>query len=170
MKSGKWDKIAVPSCWEQQGFGAYNYGHVKFEDRVNEEGKYKYNFNADEKWSGKHINLVFDGVMTDCEVKINGKKVGAHQGAFYQFKFDVSKLLKYGEENLLGSWVPMDPPGSVHARCAKDDAGAPDPKRSLRGRDNNLNTTQPGRAHRRYRRECREAPRLGGRDCGRACA
>jgi len=33
-KSGIWQKIAVPSCWEQQGFGAYNYGHVPFEDRL----------------------------------------------------------------------------------------------------------------------------------------
>ena len=25
-KSGFWTTIAVPSCWEQQGFGLYNYG------------------------------------------------------------------------------------------------------------------------------------------------
>ncbi len=24
-RSGKWDKIAVPSNWELQGFGTYNY-------------------------------------------------------------------------------------------------------------------------------------------------
>lgn len=24
--SGHWTKIPVPSCWEQQGFGTYNYG------------------------------------------------------------------------------------------------------------------------------------------------
>jgi hypothetical protein len=24
--SGAWKKIRVPSCWEQQGFGNYNYG------------------------------------------------------------------------------------------------------------------------------------------------
>ncbi|MDB5210331.1 MAG: glycoside hydrolase, partial [Sediminibacterium sp.] len=25
-QSGYWTKIAVPSCWELQGFGNYNYG------------------------------------------------------------------------------------------------------------------------------------------------
>ncbi|HEX8348507.1 MAG TPA: hypothetical protein VF598_00975, partial [Hymenobacter sp.] len=25
-KSGYWTTIQVPSCWEQQGFGSYNYG------------------------------------------------------------------------------------------------------------------------------------------------
>jgi len=24
--SGEWKKIQVPSCWEQQGYGNYNYG------------------------------------------------------------------------------------------------------------------------------------------------
>ena len=27
--SGKWSRIAVPSCWELQGFGYYNYGWDK---------------------------------------------------------------------------------------------------------------------------------------------
>ena len=26
--SGKWTKIGVPSCWELQGFGTYQYGHA----------------------------------------------------------------------------------------------------------------------------------------------
>jgi len=100
MNSGKWTTIGVPSCWEQQGFGAYNYGHDKFETRLNETGTYKYNFSVPANWKNKQINIVFDGVMTDALVKINGKQAGAvHQGAFYQFKYDISKLLKVGKEN-----------------------------------------------------------------------
>jgi hypothetical protein len=35
-------------------------------------------------------------------VKINGKSAGAiHQGAFYRFRYNISKGLKYGQENLL---------------------------------------------------------------------
>ena len=49
MNSGKWTTIAVPSCWEQQGFGAYNYGHDKFEKRLNETGTYKYKFAVPKK-------------------------------------------------------------------------------------------------------------------------
>jgi len=104
MQSGKWTKIAVPSCWELQGFGAYNYGHdqkagIKVAD---EYGLYKRTFNVPAEWKNKEVKLVFEGVMTDAEVKINGKSAGAiHQGAFYEFKYTVSKLLKYGAENLL---------------------------------------------------------------------
>ena len=40
--------------------------------------------------------------MTDTQVKINGKSAGEmHQGAFYRFKYDISKILKYGQSNLL---------------------------------------------------------------------
>ena len=102
MNSGQWETIPVPSCWEQQGFGSYNYGHDKFEDRLNETGLYRYAFSIPENWKEKQINIVFDGVMTDAEVKINGKLAGpVHQGAFYQFKYDITKLLKVGKENQL---------------------------------------------------------------------
>ncbi|WKX78353.1 hypothetical protein [Zobellia laminariae] len=30
MNSGKWTTIGVPSCWELQGFGNYNYGKDDF--------------------------------------------------------------------------------------------------------------------------------------------
>jgi beta-galactosidase/beta-glucuronidase len=40
--------------------------------------------------------------MTDTEVKINGQSAGEiHQGAFYAFKHDITRLLKFGEKNLL---------------------------------------------------------------------
>ncbi|APZ45569.1 beta-galactosidase [Polaribacter reichenbachii] len=104
MKSGKWDKIAVPSCWELQGFGNYNYGR-DYKDKKSyfkEYGLYKYNFSVSEDWKNKNVKIVFEGVMTDAEVKINGKLAGEiHQGAFYEFKYDVSKLLKYGKDNLI---------------------------------------------------------------------
>lgn len=102
MNANKWAKIAVPSCWELQGFGKYDYGFAKDSVRGKEKGFYKHRFNAPATWKGKVINLVFEGVMTDAEVMVNGKSAGeVHQGAFYAFRYDISKLLKYGKENVL---------------------------------------------------------------------
>jgi beta-galactosidase/beta-glucuronidase len=102
MNANKWTKIAVPSCWELQGFGKYDYGFAKDSVRGKENGLYKYSFNAPSSWKGKVINIVFEGVMTDAEVKVNGKSAGEiHQGAFYAFKYDITKLLNYSKENLL---------------------------------------------------------------------
>jgi beta-galactosidase/beta-glucuronidase len=100
MNSGKWTTIDVPSQWEQQGFGAYNYGQGDPISR--ERGLYKHPFSAPKSWQGKVVQIVFEGSMTDTEVKVNGVLAGPiHQGAFYQFRYDISKLLKYGADNLL---------------------------------------------------------------------
>ena len=105
--SGEWKKIQVPSCWEQQGFGNYNYGrdyktngkNARFYD---EQGMYKYHFRVPASWKGKNINIVFDGSMTDTEVKINGKPAGEiHRGAFYRFKYDITPLLFLDKLNTL---------------------------------------------------------------------
>lgn len=102
MNSGKWTTISVPSCWELQGFGKYNYGFAKDSVRGKENGLYKYEFTVSPSWKSKQVNLVFEGVMTDAEVTINGQSAGAiHQGAFYSFKYDITGLLKYDSKNLL---------------------------------------------------------------------
>ncbi|MFY0625009.1 MAG: beta-galactosidase [Reichenbachiella sp.] len=102
-ESGKWTTIGVPSCWEQKGFGTYNYGSGMDDlDVASEYGLYKYEFSVPEDWKSRDIKLVFEGVMTDAEVRINGKLAGEiHQGAFYEFKYTITKLLNYGSENLL---------------------------------------------------------------------
>jgi hypothetical protein len=106
--SGAWSRIRVPSCWEQEGFGIYNYGvvfHKKGDDPAGlakEQGRYRHEFTAPAEWGGRTVRLVFEGVMTDAEVKVNGRSAGpVHQGAFYRFKYDVTGLLKLGETNLL---------------------------------------------------------------------
>jgi hypothetical protein len=101
-RSGEWTTIPVPSNWELQGFGTYNYGHAKDSVRRKEQGLYRYNFTVPASWKGKHVDIVFEGSMTDTEVKVNGRLAGSvHQGSFYRFKYNVSTLLKYGKSNLL---------------------------------------------------------------------
>jgi len=102
MNANKWTTIAVPSCWEVQGFGKYDYGFAKDSIRGKEQGLYKYEFDVSPSWKNKTVNIVFEGVMTDAEVKVNGKSAGEiHQGAFYAFKYNISALLNYGSKNLL---------------------------------------------------------------------
>ncbi len=98
--SGKWSTIPVPSNWELEGFGTFNY----FQDTQNpdEQGCYKFNFKIAPQYRGKKIFIVFDAAMTDTEVKINGKSAGpVHQGGFYQFKYDITDLVQFNKANLL---------------------------------------------------------------------
>lgn len=103
-KSGEWDTIPVPSNWETEGFGVYNYGH-EWRDLLPESdatGQYRHRFTVPSEWKEKVVEIIFEGSMTDTKVMINGQQAGpVHQGGFYQFKYDISKLLRYGRENLL---------------------------------------------------------------------
>src|SRR6185295_10937770 len=87
-KSGVWSKIHVPSNWELEGFGEYQYGgdHQRPTNPFpKEQGKYKLNFVAPSLWKSRVVRLVFEGSMTDTEVWLNGKSAGpVHQGSFYQ--------------------------------------------------------------------------------------
>ena len=102
--SGKWTKIGVPSCWELQGFGTYQYG-MKFYGKpfpdgiADEKGMYKYEFTLPAEWANHHIDLVFEGSMTDTQVMINKRKAGdLHQGAFYRFTYDVTDRVFFGDK------------------------------------------------------------------------
>jgi hypothetical protein len=105
--AGVWSKIQVPGHWEQQGFGAYNYGrdyvtygkNFRFAD---EKGLYKHQFTVPKNWKNQKISIVFEGSMTDTEVKINGKSAGEiHQGSFYRFKYDITDKVNFDKSNLL---------------------------------------------------------------------
>lgn len=105
QQSGRWSKIEVPSCWELQGFGSYTFGRYylkKGAQPSDEWGLYRRDFRVPEDWRDRQVSIVFDGVMTDAEVKVNGTLAGPiHQGAFYSFSYDVTRLLKYGKKNRL---------------------------------------------------------------------
>ncbi len=99
-RAGEWTTIPVPSNWELQGFGEYNYGHDK--PKSDEKGLYKHTFSVPEKWADKRIFIVFEGSMTDTKVQINGKSAGSvHQGGFYRFSYDITDLIHLKKENLL---------------------------------------------------------------------
>lgn len=105
MSSGKWSKIKVPSQWELQGFGQYTYGRwykAGLKNPSMEEGKYEYAFAAPASWKNKQVTIVFEGAMTDTEVKINGQLAGEiHQGGFYRFSYNITDKLKFGGKNKL---------------------------------------------------------------------
>jgi len=105
--SGKWTHIAVPSCWEQQGFGAYYYGtqgRGKPDDDPiipKETGTYRREFQIPATWDGHEVHIVFEAAMTDTSVSINGKSAGAaHQGGFYRFSYDITSLVKPGRNDI----------------------------------------------------------------------
>ena len=103
--AGTWTKIGVPSCWELQGFGTYQYG-MRFygkampEGIADEKGLYKTEFSLPEEWEGRQIQLVFEAAFTEIHVEINGRKAGngTYQGGFTRHTIDVSDRVFFGKK------------------------------------------------------------------------
>ncbi len=104
-KSGQWQKIGVPSCWELQGFGTYQYG-MRFygkatpEGIADEKGLYRHEFTLPAVWQGRQILLVFEAAFTEIHVQINGRKAGngTYQGGFTRHTIDVSDRVFFGKK------------------------------------------------------------------------
>ena len=104
-KAGQWTKIGVPSCWELQGFGTYQYG-MRFygkatpEGIADEKGLYKTEFSLPEEWQGRQILLVFEAAFTEIQVQINGRKAGngTYQGGYTRHTIDVSDRVFFGKK------------------------------------------------------------------------
>jgi hypothetical protein len=106
-RSGHWQLIPVPSQWEQQGFGTYYYGTQgrgkPDDDPVipKETALYRRSFDVPTAWRDREVHVVFEAVMTDTTVFVNGRQAGkTHQGGFYRFAYDITPLLQPGRNEM----------------------------------------------------------------------
>ncbi|MCC5843438.1 MAG: beta-glucuronidase [Verrucomicrobia bacterium] len=92
--SGFEEKILVPFCPESTLSGI---GHTDFMRAV----WYHREIGIPENWAGRDVRLHFGAVDYDCTVWINGREAGRHRGAGSSFYFDITPLLKNGENQLV---------------------------------------------------------------------
>ncbi len=86
------DSIYVPSCWNEWKEEMRGYDNVAW---------YYKEWVIHEEENIKRNALFFYGVNYRCEVWINGEYAGSHIGGFTPFEFDITKLIRYGEKNLI---------------------------------------------------------------------
>lgn len=101
------DTIAVPGCLEAQGKGM-TYVEPEQPGWWGTSDKpylgvswYFTVFTPPQKDESQMAQLNFGGVATECTVYLNGQEIGTNEYAIIPFGFDVSDLLRYGEENTL---------------------------------------------------------------------
>jgi len=63
-------------------------------------GWYRKTLTVPPDWSGRRINLEFDGAFQVTELFINGKPVGEHKGGYTGFTFDVTEEVHPGDNVL----------------------------------------------------------------------
>lgn len=64
-------------------------------------GWYRKTFTPDSTWEGKRVLLDFEGIMYVGDVYLNGQYIGGTDYGYVGFEIDITKLLKYGEPNVI---------------------------------------------------------------------
>ncbi|MDE5984585.1 MAG: DUF4981 domain-containing protein [Eubacterium sp.] len=106
-----WDEIRVPSVWQTEGYSVPYYYASTFPKAISrnklripsidhsmqEIGFYRKSFELDENFEGREIFLHFGAAKAALEVYVNGELAGYSQGSMTPHEFNVTKLLKKGE-------------------------------------------------------------------------
>ncbi len=85
-------------------------GDPRLADVARKDWWYRKDIAVPASFRDKRVRLVFDGVDHECEVWVNGTRVGGHAGMYRQVGYDVGALLKPGEVNRIGVWIARIPP------------------------------------------------------------
>jgi hypothetical protein len=94
-RAGEWSRMPIPSHWEFHGFGAFAASAAP------EQGTYRRTFKVPATWAGKRVVLVFEGVLTDTSVSVNGESAGpVHRGGFTRFQYDITDRILPGDNRL----------------------------------------------------------------------
>ena len=103
----KMDDITVPGNWQLQGYGKMHYSDLWYNFPINPPyvptenptGIYKRTFFVEENYRDKKIIIRFCGVDSAYHLWINGKEVGYSKVARNESEFDITDIIRVGEEN-----------------------------------------------------------------------
>lgn len=103
----KIDDITVPGNWQLQGYGKMHYSDLWYNFPINPPyvptenptGIYKRTFFVEESYRDKKIIIRFCGVDSAYHLWINGKEVGYSKVSRNESEFDITDLIRVGEEN-----------------------------------------------------------------------
>lgn len=101
------DDITVPGNWQLQGYGKMHYSDLwynfpinpPFVPTENPTGIYKRTFFIEESFREKQIILRFCGVDSAYHLWINGQEAGYSKAARNESEFDITDMVKVGQEN-----------------------------------------------------------------------
>ncbi len=107
--TSKWDEIAVPSCWQLEGYGDMHYTDVwylfainpPFVPSKNPTGIYRKTITVEDSWlNERDIILRLNGVSSAYDVWVNGSHVGYSKVSRLASEFDVTPFITSGENQI----------------------------------------------------------------------
>lgn len=108
--SGSWSQMRVPGHWQAEG--------LDYQGRA----WYRRRFGPYRAGAGRRLFLVFEGVDYWARVWLNGVFLGAHEGGYFGFEFDVTEVVRADRDNLLA--VEVDCPMNAYPEAKRMVKGA----------------------------------------------
>lgn len=119
FNDSEWDEINVPSVWQTEGYSVPYYYASTFpraisrskmriphiNHRMQEIGIYRRKFELNKSFAGREVFLHFGAAKAAIEVYVNGNFVGYGQGSMTPHEFNVTKYLRYDDENVVTAKV-----------------------------------------------------------------
>ena len=72
-------------------------------------GWYRLPFFVPEEADGKRLELVFDGILWESEIYINGNKAGGNRYGYASFAVDITPFVQFGKQNVLAVKATVKP-------------------------------------------------------------
>lgn len=97
----QWEEVSLPHTFNDED---------SFDDVISDAGEqnlyrgivfYRKNFSLPNSDSGKKVFVEFEGIRQAAYVYLNGVMVGYYEAGVAPFGFDLSKYIRFGEENVL---------------------------------------------------------------------
>ncbi len=107
----KWPAIALPHTWSV--YETTRDVHPFIEHATEREdsywwygwGWYRKRFSISKRFDRKLVFLEFDGVQKVAFIYVNGHLAGEHKGGYTSFSLDVTRWIRFGEENVIAVQV-----------------------------------------------------------------
>ena len=110
-----WGSIPVPGNWELNGYGVPVYVNTtndfdnsqlpKVPVKGNAVGSYRKWVEIDKTWKGQQVIINIGGAKSCFYLWVNGKFVGYSEDAKTNSEFDITKFVRFGEQNLIALQV-----------------------------------------------------------------
>lgn len=108
-----WGVMPIPGMWELNGYGDPLYANIDYPwaghftnnppfvpEEHNYVGQYRRKWLIPAEWKGRDLHLVIGSVTSNIRIWINGKEVGYSEDSKLEARFDITRYVKFGEENL----------------------------------------------------------------------
>jgi beta-galactosidase len=94
LNDSEWQKINIPHTWNAVDVADDAPGYYRG------ISWYRKEVFLPELYTNKLISMYFEGANQEVELFVNGESAGTHVGGYTRFSFDITKLVRFGEQNI----------------------------------------------------------------------